>query len=46
MTVSPSARTDRILIGRNGSDVANRAPKGASTSSINCCLLPYSLDAS
>src|SRR5438105_7962908 len=45
ITVSPSAWTDRIVVGRKGSDVVNRAPKGLRTSSINCCLLVYSFEA-
>lgn len=40
ITASLSAYTDRIGTGRNGSDEeANRAPKGARTSSMKCCLL-------
>jgi hypothetical protein len=44
--VSPSAFTDLIVTGRKGSaEAENRAPKGASTSSTNCCLLSYRFDA-
>ena len=30
---------------QKGLDVVNRAPKGLRTSSINCCLLAYSFEA-
>jgi hypothetical protein len=46
ITVSPSAWTDRIVIGRNGSgEAAKRAANGVRTSSMNSCLSPYSFDA-
>src|ERR1700754_5071708 len=44
-TVSPSARIERIRMGRNRSPAANRAPNGASTSSTNSSRLPYSREA-
>src|ERR1700729_3251578 len=35
----------RMVTGRNGSDTVDRAPDGARTSSMNCCLLVYNFDA-